>query len=183
LTVSDVPDDLKDLISAVDDHISEVEIPSFVVDGYGMRDRGFADEGFDTFSFVESDSDGSQDERFAPAFNSDHRLLLVDEQLTNNGFTSSEGATSTMNFDSTVSSFEGHVSTAAGVLRGMLDGSLPRLSTEPTFADLCNLPEEGSETESSEEESDQASLRDSVREALEVGRPSVSFNLMRTSSQ
>ncbi|GAA5948333.1 hypothetical protein JCM3765_001375 [Sporobolomyces pararoseus] len=177
-TVSDVPEDLKDLINAVDDHISEVETPSLIIDGYGMRDRGFSDEGFQSFSSSESDDgDGSsQDDDFVPPFDSGSRFLSVSDQHTTNGFTSSDGATSTMGFDSTVSSFEGHVSTAAGVLRGMLEGPLPRLSTGPALSELCDLNGEETETETeseTEEEGDeQASLPDSVREALDVGRPS-----------
>jgi hypothetical protein len=77
-----------------------------------------------------------------------------------------------MGFDHTVSSFEGHVSTAADVLRDMLDAGLPNLSTGLTLSELCDLPE--AENGEDTDEEDQASLRDSVREALEVGRPSVS---------
>ncbi|GAA5883158.1 hypothetical protein JCM16303_006118 [Sporobolomyces ruberrimus] len=175
-TVSDVPDDLKDLINTVDDHISEVDIPSFVIEGYSMEGRGFADEHFDSCSSSsESDSDSSQDEHFAPAFATDPQFLSVHEQHTNNGFTTSDCATSTTGFDLTVSSFEGHVSTAANVLRDMLEGGLPHLSSGRSLSEISDLPveETDDETESEEEEGDdQNSLRDSVREALDVARPS-----------
>ncbi|GAA5912028.1 uncharacterized protein JCM6883_007084 [Sporobolomyces salmoneus] len=166
-TVSDVPEDLKDLINAVEDHISEVEIPSFVIDGYGMHDRGFADENYESSSSSDSESDTSQEEHFAPAFGMDSRYLSVNGEHTKNGFTSSEGATSTRGFDLTVSSFEGHVSTAANVLRDMLGGVLPPLSTGPPLSESLD-----SDAEETENEDDQNSLSESVREALEVGRPS-----------
>ena len=174
-TVSDVPDDLKDLINTVDDHISEVDIPSFSIEGFGLHERGFADEEFDSSS---SDAETSEEdvEHFAAPFNPSLELLSVQQQHTNNGF-SSDGATSTMGFDYTASSFEGHVSTAADVLRGMLNVGLPPLSTGPTFSELCELPDEESSEATTEESEDESgdSLRSSVREALDVGRPTVSL--------
>ncbi|GAA5911075.1 hypothetical protein JCM5296_002453 [Sporobolomyces johnsonii] len=165
-TVSDVPDDLKQLINAVDDHISEVDVPSFLVKGYGMDAHGFADEGSDSSDSTSGSSDDDNEiEQLAGPFALGTNFLSVADH-TGNAF-SSDGGT-TVGFDtihSTVSSFEGHVSTAAQALRSMLSGSgLP-----PMPLSLPELPEEGVDLVEDEERS---TLRDSVREALEVGRPS-----------
>jgi len=49
-SISDVPVDLKQLINAVDDHISEVDVPYVVVETIGLAGRGFADEDLDSSS-------------------------------------------------------------------------------------------------------------------------------------
>ncbi|GAA6023908.1 hypothetical protein JCM11491_002690 [Sporobolomyces phaffii] len=177
-TVSDVPNDLKDLIDAVDSHISEVDVLPLVVDGNGMNDRGFADEGFDSFSSCssESESDSSGDERVARVHQGDGPCVSTRPTLVADGFTTDEGANWTATrFDSTASTFEGHVSTAAHVLRDMLDGGAPRRLACSDSSESCDMSEAESSEESDEvrDERDQpSSLRDSVREALDVGRPS-----------
>ncbi|GAA6063061.1 hypothetical protein JCM10212_003006 [Sporobolomyces blumeae] len=178
-TVSDVPHDLKELISVVDDHISEVDIPSFAFEGDGMVDRGFADEGFHPSSDSDSssDDDTSEIEHLAGAFAPPGGFLSVARELETVGF-NSDGATSTLGFDYTASSFEGHVSTAASVLQEMLAGSIPLKLAPSPLPVLGDVPE-GEANYSDEEPEDatdprgeQGSLRDSAREALEVGRPS-----------
>ncbi|GAA5928875.1 hypothetical protein JCM1841_001281 [Sporobolomyces salmonicolor] len=165
-TVSDVPDDLKQLINSVDDHISEIDVPSFLVEGYGMDGHGFADEGSDSSDSTSGSSDDDDEiEQLARPFALVTGFLGVAD-YTGNAF-SSDGGT-TVGFDtvhSTVSSFEGHVSTAAQALRSMLTGS----SLPPMPLSLSELPKEGVDRVEHEERS---TLRDSVREALEVGRPS-----------
>lgn len=133
-TVSDVPDDLRDLIQSVDDHISDVDLD--LQEELNCNDElrlPFGEEDMDTF-----DQEGS---------------TLA---LESNG--------------STVSSFEGHVSTAAMALKSILDGSGPG-QVEPRFL-------ERRESVASYEESN---LRDTIQEYLQMERPSVSlFFCLRT---
>ncbi|GAA6021266.1 hypothetical protein JCM10207_002596 [Rhodosporidiobolus poonsookiae] len=183
-TVSDVPLDLKRLIDVVDDHISEVDIlPSFVIEGTSLGARGFADElevlnGAD--EALTSDSDGSSSEEedgppgttlgggiggFLSVSHGETAAFSRDGGTTTLGFTASYG------YDATASSFEGHLSTAGAVLRSMLRGP----DAEEGEHALRGVPEadERDESSSSEEEEDpRAVLRESVRDALELGRPS-----------
>ncbi|GAA5944875.1 uncharacterized protein JCM15063_003024 [Sporobolomyces koalae] len=149
--VSDVPSDLRDLIDAVDDHISEVDHPSFACEGCGMYDRGFADELFDS-SASDTDSDSENDHAH---FGISSGFLAIQAQHAD-GSSSSDGASSTTGFDFTAASLPGRFSNAAsGVLRQILNADVyPRESDR-------SLPEE-----------EQDSLHDSVRDALDVGRPS-----------
>ncbi|BGP50980.1 hypothetical protein JCM10450v2_006906 [Rhodotorula kratochvilovae] len=173
-SISDVPFDLKRLISAVDDHISEVDVPHVLVEQVGMAAHGFADEESDS-----SSSSGSSDDdedvvlesgRYPGGF-----LSVVGEHTT--GVFGSDGGP-THNFDATASTFEGHFTTAAAALRSMLSGPEPSVSSPPESATLQAFPLPASATirafplDEIEEEELRSYLRDSVREALELGRPS-----------
>jgi hypothetical protein len=185
-TVSDVPADLKDLIDTVDDHISEVDtdvLPSFAIEGSSMGARGFADENDELLSSDDSVSDsdsGTSSEEEGER--RDHRLaaaasfgafLTVNSGVGGDhttGVFSSDGGT-TVGFDATASSFEGHYSTAGAVLRSVLNPSFVPPPVPSIPAHLQKVPED--EELSDEEEDSRSMLRDSVREALEMERPSV----------
>ncbi|GAA5900397.1 hypothetical protein JCM8208_005350 [Rhodotorula glutinis] len=186
-SISDVPVDLKQLINAVDDHISEVDVPYVVVDGAGMAERGFADEDSDSSSSSSSSSSGSSDDdrmhndnggtRSMSPYASHHNrgfLSVVGEHTT--GFLGSGGGL-TASYDITASSFEGHFSTAAAALRSMLAGPEPGVSSPPESATLRAFPPPASATLQAFQlaeidEEPRFSPRDSLREALELGRPS-----------
>ncbi|GAA5866225.1 hypothetical protein JCM8547_007209 [Rhodosporidiobolus lusitaniae] len=182
-TVSDVPADLKELIDVVDDHLSEVDIlPSFAIEGTSMGARGFADEAYadglqevqgNLLSESDSSSESSSDEDEEQPHNAG-RFLTVSgaggEQTT--GMFSSDGGGTTLGFDATTMSFEGRATTAGEVLRSVL--APPPVPPFPAY--LQGVPELREEEESDDAEDDEedprSMLRDSVREALDVGRPS-----------
>lgn len=183
-TVSDVPPDLKDLMDAVDDHISEVDVlPSFAIEGSSMGARGFADENNEILHMSDdssSDSDGStssdeeeheQQHHLAAAASFGAFLTVggVGGDHTTGAF-SSDGGT-TLGYDATASSFEGHFSTAGAVLRSVLAPSIPPVPSIP--AHLQEVPEDEELSEEEEDDPRMRMSRDSAREALEIERPSV----------
>ncbi|GAA5920811.1 hypothetical protein JCM3775_003962 [Rhodotorula graminis] len=188
-SISDVPVDLKQLINAVDDHISEVDVPYVVVEGFSMTGRVFADEDSDSScsSSSSSSSDGSSDDdrtqnedegtRSLATYANHHDrpfLSVVGEHTT--GLLGSDGGLTTC-YDLTASSFEGHFSTAAAALRSMLAGPEPGVSSPPESATLRAFPPPASATLQAFQlaeidEEPRSSSRDSLREALELGRPS-----------
>ncbi|BGP19356.1 hypothetical protein JCM10213_003437 [Rhodosporidiobolus nylandii] len=201
-TVSDVPQDLKDLIDEVDDHISlsgSDIVPSFAMESASMGARGFADEleaayaaGQDVETDSSSGTSGDEDEEVPRSSRTDTvpfgaagtgGFLTLPSGLVGGGgehttgVFSSDGATATLGYESTACSFEGQYSTAGAVLRSMLSGAddaAPQIPPVPRFPPfLQGVPELQEDSESEEDEEDPRSmLRDSVREALEMERPS-----------
>ncbi|GAA5984510.1 hypothetical protein JCM11641_007006 [Rhodosporidiobolus odoratus] len=197
-TVSDVPQDLKALIDEVDDHISLHEgdlVPSLSFEGQSMGARGFADEleelqVSNDFATCEASSgdddeeperrDGTSSTAFTmgaflslPPGAGEHTTRVLDEG----------GATATFGIDATTGSFEGVWSTAGAVLRSAFSGDhagsvadVPTPFLPPVLRDVPEI--EGDNVESTDSSDDdmaddpRAALRESVREALEMGRPS-----------
>ncbi|GAA6052146.1 hypothetical protein JCM3770_001242 [Rhodotorula araucariae] len=174
-SISDVPRDLKRLISAVDDHISEVDVSHVAVEQVGMAAYGFADEYTES-----SSSSGSSDEDVAlHARNYPSGFLPVGEHTTS-VFVDSDGG-----FEATSSTFEGHFSTAAAALRSMLSGSKSTVSSPPKSATVQVFPHRASATIQASPLKEiavepRSYLRDSVREALELGRPSNGDKMFET---
>ncbi|GAA5995655.1 uncharacterized protein JCM10292_005305 [Rhodotorula paludigena] len=177
-SVSDVPHDLKQLISAVNDHISEVDVPPVYIESASMGARGFADELAGSSS--SSDSSDSDDELVVdssvPSEKPTSGFLAVIGENTTAGFSKFGGLTA--NFDATGSTFEGHFSTAAAALRSMLTGPDPPVTSPTASATLQAFPPPASATllafqlREVEEEPTRDEERDSLRDALALGRPS-----------
>lgn len=186
-TVSDVPDDLRLLIRSVSDHISEMDEHSFygrVEEEHDQSPFAFGDGGLGS-PFGDDSDETSEEEQACFDDNEDHAPFGSHHFGTTDDFldvyaegsggsttgplssasptaTSSEGEIE----DSTAESFEGHISTAAMALRAMLNGS------EPGERAAVAMIEEELEKEDDEEE--HSRLRDSVRDYLEMERPTVS---------
>lgn len=102
-------------------------------------------------------------------------LSVIGEHTT--GILGSDGGLTT-SYDITASSFEGHYSTAAAALRSMLAGPEVGVSPPPESATLRAFPPPASATLQAFQlaeidEEPRSTMRDSLREALELGRPSV----------
>ncbi|GAA5886544.1 hypothetical protein JCM6882_001682 [Rhodosporidiobolus microsporus] len=191
-TVSDVPPDLKELIDTVDDHISlhsfEGLSPAVFIEGQSMGARGFADEYRGDNGELLSDSssgtstDDEDEEEILASGNEAGggtafgaigmgAFLSVGGDHTTGAFSSDGGggATATLEYEATATSFIGGFSTAGEVLRSVLAaGQAPALLAQEEEG-LQGVPEG---EEESEEEDPRAMLRESVRDALELGRPS-----------
>lgn len=177
--MSDVPHDLKQLISAVNDHISEVDVPPVYIESASMGAHGFADELAGSSSG--SDSSDSDDELVIGSSVALEKptsgFLAVVGEHTTAGFSEFGGLTA--NFDATGSTFEGHFSTAAAALRSMLTGPEPSVTSPTVSATLQAFPPPASATllafqlREVEEEPTRDEERDSLRDALALGRPSV----------
>lgn len=224
--VSDVPDDLQQLIRSVSDEISDVEqrFSQHFDDDFKLEralaleepdphrftdedeepfDRTFEDGPFALERHIEpdhSDHEEALDSEDAPCFDTDedhapfspqsfrdHRnselqaavetspsATSTDEPL------SSESPTRSLSNgpDSTASSFEGHAWTAAMALRDMLNGPAPPLPSHPR----AYLDSQSSEHDDADDEG-RSTLRDSVRDYLQMERPTVSFVILLGSRQ
>jgi hypothetical protein len=189
-TASDVPDDLQELIRSVSDHISEIELDvpfdeEDYIDTHAQvtfdaiqfqfdpTDAGqFEEEMGDPFEDEMEDVPCFDDEEdYAPfaehEFEATDVLDVYDDESggSTTGPLSSDSPTQTSDGgDSTSSSFEGHVSTAAMALRAMLDGPAPG-EAEPRFMERADSGEGSAEPR----------FRDSVQEYLAMERPTVSL--------
>lgn len=168
--VSDVPDDVQQLIRSISDHISEVTTIHSMFDepSFGHHDASATTFG-DEESSDEDRSCFDDDEDHAPF--SMHHLEATDDlrnvysgEGSGDGSTTGPLSTESEGGDSTSESFEGHISTAAMALRAMLSGSAPG-------EQAATVAREVSEDDEVERRS---MMRDSVREYLEMERPSVS---------
>ncbi|BGP02805.1 Proteophosphoglycan ppg4 [Rhodotorula toruloides ATCC 204091] len=170
-SVSDVPLDLKELINTVDDHISEVDIPFFSIEQPPLSYNGFGDDD-DSSSSGESSGEDDLAVLQARAGLSASGHLVVDN--TTSRFSIVGGATQAL--EATATSFEGLHSTAVDAIRHMLSAPGTTLSS-PGSATLQAFPLPASATlqafrlDNIDEEQPRSTLRDSMRDALELERP------------
>ncbi|BGP34707.1 hypothetical protein JCM10296v2_006529 [Rhodotorula toruloides] len=172
-SVSDVPLDLKELINTVDDHISEVDIRFFSIEQPPLPYNGFGNDDDDSGSSGESSGEDDLAVLQARAGLSASGHLVVDN--TTSRFSIVGGATQAL--EATATSFEGLHSTAVDAIRHML--SAPGMTTlsSPGSATLQAFPLPASATlqafrlDDIDEEEPRSTLRDSVRDALELERP------------
>lgn len=180
-TVSDVPDDLRLLIQSVSNHISEVNLH---LDGQDDERELFAmddddDEEIEEQGEVVEYYEG-EDEREDGDAEPEEDLTdeLVEEYPLPSANSLSVDYISASNAgSSTVSSFEGHVTTAAMALRSMLDGPAPG-QKEPRYtrpASVASFP--AREEDEEEERAPRNGFRDSLQEYLAMERPTASFFL------
>ncbi|KAM0751245.1 hypothetical protein T439DRAFT_347790 [Meredithblackwellia eburnea MCA 4105] len=201
-TVSDVPDDLKELIQSVDDHISEVEVSMFgdlevdvesclgpsglfededheetIIDGEDLEEEEEDSEQEEEEEDVEEGGqqgfvEGPNTEEILDGYRSESATEFLQSKL--GGIPSLHLQPSAViintNPSPTVSSFEGHVSTAAMALRSMLEGpgpgqNEPRYTRRESFA-------------VAEEKEQRHHLRDSVIEYLAMERPTCGDKMM-----
>ncbi|BGP27026.1 hypothetical protein JCM10295v2_005988 [Rhodotorula toruloides] len=171
-SVSDVPLDLKELINTVDDHISEVDIPFSSIEQPRLSYHGFGD---DDDSSLSGESSGEDDlavlQTRAGLSASGH--LVVDN--TTSRFSIVGGTTHAL--EATATSFEGLHSTAVDAIRHMLSAPGTTTLSSPGSATLQAFPLPASATlqafrlDNIDEEEPRSTLRDSVRDALELERP------------
>ncbi|GAA5838012.1 hypothetical protein JCM11251_006823 [Rhodosporidiobolus azoricus] len=190
-TVSDVPADLKELINTVDDHISlhslEGLSPALFVEGQSMGARGFADEGVEGFSEPSSGTDSDEEEDEGVDHMGGRELgdgtafgaigmgafLAAGDHTTGAYSSDGGGPTATLEYDANTASFIGNFSTAGEVLRSVLAAGQPSPLSLVVARGLVGL-QDVSEAEEDENgrEDPRALLRESVRDALDLGRPS-----------
>lgn len=173
-SVSDVPLDLKELINTVDDHISEVDIPFFSIEQPPLSYNSFGDDD-DSSSSGESSGEDDLAVLQARAGLSASGHLVVDN--TTSRFSIVGGATQAL--EATATSFEGLQSTAVDAIRHMLSAPGTTTLSSPGSATLQAFPLPASATlqafrlDNIDEEEPRSTLRDSVRDALELERPTV----------
>ncbi|CDR35813.1 RHTO0S01e07668g1_1 [Rhodotorula toruloides] len=171
-SVSDVPLDLKELINTVDDHISEVDIPFFSIEQPPLSYNSFGDDD-DSSSSGESSGEDDLAVLQARAGLSASGHLVVDN--TTSRFSIVGGATQAL--EATATSFEGLQSTAVDAIRHMLSAPGTTTLSSPGSATLQAFPLPASATlqafrlDNIDEEEPRSTLRDSVRDALELERP------------
>lgn len=170
--VSDVPDDLQQLIRSVSDHISEVTTVHSMFDESPFHFDASATTFGDEISSDEDSVPCFDDEEDRPPF-ALHRFGANDDHNVYSGEGSGGSTTGPLSMasegeaeDSTCESFEGHISTAATALRAMLTGADPIETSVGAGA--------GVDEEIEAVDQQPRALRDSVQEYLDMERPTVS---------